>query len=305
MDIDLLSIPQDSFSTSFQQRNHNSKSNKDILIKESNIICHSIITYQFIKLVLFLAYYQETLESPLCNAAYLIFIHDVITLLFYMILDALTFKFTYEELFKEDQILNIFELNHSLIFLILQEVFSSYRPLNGIVLLYKIQQKWFKYPLIIVRILYYFTSVYYLVQWLNSSQENNLLIRQQLIELMILWFTTLTIMILIGIIIVINITLRKQIRFTFQNKLQQSISNQLTEIKFQEVIQSFQGQNINCPICYEQINEFDTIIQLPCHQKHLFHSKCCNQWLFQDLRCPLCRNELLCKKQYSIKVSCF
>ncbi|CAD8213069.1 unnamed protein product [Paramecium octaurelia] len=291
MDIELLTFQQVGFYSAFQQRNQ--KSSMDILIKQSNFICHSICIYQIIKLVLFLACYQQTLASPLRNVIFFTFIHDVISFLFYMILDALTNKFSYSELFKEeDQVVNIFELNHSLIFLTLQELLSFFRPLNGVVLLYQIQQKLFRYPLAIIRMLYYFNSVYYFIQLQNSPQEYSFLIIEQTLELVISWVTTLIIMISIGIILVINKTLGKQIGFRFQNRLQQSISNKFTEIKFQDLNQSFKGCNLDCPICYEQINDADTIIQLPCHQKHLFHSQCCKQWLFQDLRCPLCRNEL-------------
>ncbi|CAK68116.1 unnamed protein product (macronuclear) [Paramecium tetraurelia] len=300
MDIELLTIQQDGFSTAFQQRNQ--KSSMEILIKQSNYICHSICIYQIMKFVLFLACYQHTLASPLRNAIFFTFMHDVITFLFYMILDALANKFSYQELFKEeDQVLNIFELNHSLIFLTLQELLSFFRPMNGIVLLYKIQQKMFKYPLTIIRILYYFTSAYYFIQLSNSPQEQSFLIMEQILELIISWVTTLIIMISIGVILVINITLGKQIGFRFQNRLQQSISNKFTEIKFQDLNQSIKACNLDCPICYEQINDADTIIQLPCHQKHLFHSQCCKQWLFQDLRCPLCRNELECNAKTNIQ----
>ncbi|CAD8144074.1 unnamed protein product [Paramecium pentaurelia] len=67
-----------------------------------------------------------------------------------------------------------------------------------------------------------------------------------------------------------------------------SFYDQLQIIKFRilkEKHTSFQ-QN-DCPICYQQINESHSVIQMPCHQEHYFHAECCRQWLERDPNFPL------------------
>ncbi|CAD8122903.1 unnamed protein product [Paramecium sonneborni] len=302
MDIELLIIQQDAFSTNSEQRNLKNKSKMEILIKESNFICHSICTYQIIKSFLFLAYYQVVLNSPLHYATFLVFAHDAITFFFYIILDALTFKFNYQLLLIEDKVVNIFHLNHSLIYLAIQEVLSLFRPLNGIILLYQIQQKMLMYPLIIIRILHYGCSAYYLFQFLQISQETCLLFQVQIIEIILHWIATLIITIIIGIVIIFNYYFGKQVHFKFQSRFLGTIIDDFNEMKLRDVNSLLRATTIDCPICYQGINESDTVIQLPCHQTHLFHSQCCKQWLFQNLQCPICRNQIESKNKHSFPV---
>jgi len=47
-----------------------------------------------------------------------------------------------------------------------------------------------------------------------------------------------------------------------------------------------------CVICLTKYKENDEIKFLPCDPRHFFHSKCIDQWLLQNLICPLCHCEI-------------
>ena len=44
-----------------------------------------------------------------------------------------------------------------------------------------------------------------------------------------------------------------------------------------------------CAICLVEYNEADEIIQLPCDERHFFHSPCIKDWLDKNNTCPLCK----------------
>ncbi|KAL4506933.1 hypothetical protein ABPG72_001354 [Tetrahymena utriculariae] len=51
-------------------------------------------------------------------------------------------------------------------------------------------------------------------------------------------------------------------------------------------------ENEDCMICFENFKKKEEIYILPCNQKHIFHSKCINQWFTQHLNCPICRKSI-------------
>ena len=52
-------------------------------------------------------------------------------------------------------------------------------------------------------------------------------------------------------------------------------------------------QQQRCPICFADFNGGDLVVQLPCHESHLFHKECAETWLLQRRRCPLCAADVL------------
>ncbi len=45
----------------------------------------------------------------------------------------------------------------------------------------------------------------------------------------------------------------------------------------------------SCAICFDDFEFTDDVRLLPgCH--HVFHSKCCDQWLYRRQMCPMCRH---------------
>ncbi|KAF2744035.1 hypothetical protein M011DRAFT_470936 [Sporormia fimetaria CBS 119925] len=54
-----------------------------------------------------------------------------------------------------------------------------------------------------------------------------------------------------------------------------------------------------CPICVNGFLEdkYPLVVQLPCHKSHRFDLECVAPWLKLNSTCPLCREELLKKKE--------
>jgi hypothetical protein len=56
-----------------------------------------------------------------------------------------------------------------------------------------------------------------------------------------------------------------------------------------------------CAICLDYFNENEKclVTPLPCNNKHIFHSKCINEWFLKQNKCPLCKTDITsydCKK---------
>ena len=47
---------------------------------------------------------------------------------------------------------------------------------------------------------------------------------------------------------------------------------------------------MSCPICYEDVNDNITLVQLPC--EHSICSECLNRWIRESNDCPICRYDL-------------
>ena len=54
-----------------------------------------------------------------------------------------------------------------------------------------------------------------------------------------------------------------------------------------------------CPISLEQFKEGESIIELPC--KHIFNEINIKNWLKEKTNCPVCRRDLIPKKDNSIQ----
>ncbi|GLJ07929.1 hypothetical protein SUGI_0077660 [Cryptomeria japonica] len=46
-------------------------------------------------------------------------------------------------------------------------------------------------------------------------------------------------------------------------------------------------------ICTEPFHLRDDARQMPCHESHIFHTRCLLQWLVRRDNCPICRTHLL------------
>lgn len=58
-----------------------------------------------------------------------------------------------------------------------------------------------------------------------------------------------------------------------------------------EKIYEISGENLECPICYEDIT-FDNIIFTNCN--HSFHYTCLSKWFINDnITCPMCRKDII------------
>ena len=71
----------------------------------------------------------------------------------------------------------------------------------------------------------------------------------------------------------------------------------LEQVPYQEIIPKFKKikgsdklLDTDCPICHEsfKLNEFQRT--LTCN--HVFHKKCIDKWLKDNLNCPMCRKEI-------------
>jgi E3 ubiquitin-protein ligase DOA10 len=49
------------------------------------------------------------------------------------------------------------------------------------------------------------------------------------------------------------------------------------------------NQELVCTICLLEYAQDDEIIQLPCDERHFFHSGCITEWLNKNNNCPLCK----------------
>lgn len=50
---------------------------------------------------------------------------------------------------------------------------------------------------------------------------------------------------------------------------------------------------LSCSICLEAFVGADTIVKLGCHYKHIYHEKCMEDWLIQDIRNSVSERRLL------------
>jgi hypothetical protein len=49
-------------------------------------------------------------------------------------------------------------------------------------------------------------------------------------------------------------------------------------------------EEVVCPICLEEFNENETVIELSC--KHIFHKDCIKKWFENNHSCPTCRKKI-------------
>jgi hypothetical protein len=48
-----------------------------------------------------------------------------------------------------------------------------------------------------------------------------------------------------------------------------------------------------CHICIDQYKEGETIVALPCNQRHHFHQQCLAEWIKVSHTCPICRMQIV------------
>ncbi|TNV76709.1 hypothetical protein FGO68_gene16386 [Halteria grandinella] len=46
---------------------------------------------------------------------------------------------------------------------------------------------------------------------------------------------------------------------------------------------------VMCPICMDNFDSSQQVIQLTCNKNHIFHEPCLFQWYSKNKNCPLCR----------------
>jgi len=53
------------------------------------------------------------------------------------------------------------------------------------------------------------------------------------------------------------------------------------------------NSEMTCAICIDDFKDDDTVRQLRCHVKHVFHKDCIDRWLQEDGHCPICKRTVL------------
>jgi len=66
-----------------------------------------------------------------------------------------------------------------------------------------------------------------------------------------------------------------------------AVINSYAAFKFEEK----KGEEVNCAICLDKLKGGQMVKALNC--THKYHSKCINDWLKQQLRCPLCKESVV------------
>ena len=72
---------------------------------------------------------------------------------------------------------------------------------------------------------------------------------------------------------------------TYNQLLLQKMSEEITQ--FNNILYK---ENDGCVICLDNFKTDEKIIKLPCN--HIYHPECIQDWLKNNITCPLCRNEL-------------
>ncbi|CAD8164369.1 unnamed protein product [Paramecium octaurelia] len=259
-------------------------------IKEGNALCLFLCFYYLIKLFITLSQYQQIVE-PLFSILILVMgLHDVINILHYLIIGILTQYIGSIDIQNYNRQLNLLSLNSSITQIIIQEFVSYYRPVNGLLVIDIIEQKSFYFNCITIKLLYYFISVYTLTTMLFITSETPLLIQFYLVLLILYWIIPVLMCFIWPFVMLWFIVIRQELHYQQNRNLIIRFYDSLQNIKFRKLKEQRPSMQQNdCPICYQEINESHSVIQLPCHQEHYFHAECCKQWLGRDPRCPLCR----------------
>ncbi|CAD8169815.1 unnamed protein product [Paramecium pentaurelia] len=270
-------------------------------IKEGNAFCLFLCFYYLIKLFITLSQYQQ-IDEPLFSILILVMgFHDVINILHYLIIGILTQYIGGIDIQNFNRQLNLLSLNSSITQILIQEFISYYRPVNGLLIIEIIEQKSFYFNCITIKLLYYFISVYTFIIMLFITTDTPLLIQIYIILLIIYWLIPVLMCFIWPFVMLWFIVLRQELHYQQNRNLIIRFYDQLQKIKFKKLMEQRPSiQQNDCPICYQEINESHSIIQLPCHKEHYFHAECCKQWLGRDPRCPLCRYGLEQQKDVAL-----
>ncbi|CAD8110855.1 unnamed protein product [Paramecium sonneborni] len=82
--------------------------------------------------------------------------------------------------------------------------------------------------------------------------------------------------------------------YNVNNSRNKQILQPITNINNNFIYQVELKDKTDCVICLQQMiknSDKDPIIQLKCHQTHIFHQKCITDWLNQNKKCPICNTE--------------
>ncbi|CAD8087891.1 unnamed protein product [Paramecium primaurelia] len=259
-------------------------------IKEGHALCWFLCFYYLIKLFFTLSQYQEIVEPTFSILILVMGLHDVINMLHYLIIGILTQYIGIIDVQNFNRQFNVLSLNSSITQIIIQEFVSYYRPVNGLLIIDIIEKKSFYFNCITIKLLHYFISVYTLVTIIFISTDIPMLIQLYIVLLIIYWFIPVLMCFVWPFVMLWFIVLRQELNYQQNRNMIISFYDQLQNIKFRILKEKHPSlQQNDCPICYQQINESHSVIQMPCHQEHYFHAECCRQWLGRDPRCPLCR----------------
>lgn len=47
-----------------------------------------------------------------------------------------------------------------------------------------------------------------------------------------------------------------------------------------------------CVVCFETYEADQQVVELPCDERHFFHTKCIEDWLKKNNSCPLCKKPI-------------
>ncbi|CAD8045481.1 unnamed protein product [Paramecium sonneborni] len=262
-------------------------------IKEGNAICFFLCFYYMIKLFFTLSQYLK-IEQPLFNILILVMgLHDVINILHYLIIGILAQYVVSIDFHSINRQFNLLSLSSSITQTIIQEFISYYRPVNGLLIIDIIEQKSFYVNCAIIKLLYYFVSLYTLIIMFfitTTTTDTPILIQIYIFLLISYWFLPILMCFVWPFIMLWFIVLRRELNFQQNRNIIIKFYDELQNITFRKLKEQRPSMQQNdCPICYQIINESQSVIQLPCHKEHYFHADCCRQWLGRDPRCPLCR----------------
>ncbi len=58
----------------------------------------------------------------------------------------------------------------------------------------------------------------------------------------------------------------------------------------------------SCPICSTDFleDQYPLVVQLPCDSRHIFDLECIGPWLKVHATCPICRKDVLAKKEIDV-----
>ena len=82
---------------------------------------------------------------------------------------------------------------------------------------------------------------------------------------------------------------RLEEKINADNSLKKNILNKLPEYIINDVSKLPKNKN-ECTICIEEFKNGDCLITLPC--LHLYHKECIENWLNEELNCPVCKFDL-------------
>ncbi|CAD8083664.1 unnamed protein product [Paramecium primaurelia] len=90
----------------------------------------------------------------------------------------------------------------------------------------------------------------------------------------------------------LEMILRSQNDDNYDNSRNRPPFKKVKNIDF--IIQN-ENEKSDCIICLQPMifNLDDPILQLNCHNTHIFHKKCITDWLIQNKKCPLCNTQIL------------